>query len=166
MIFITVGSQMPFDRLIIAVDKWVAGNYQGDVLGQIGDSILKPENVKYVSSLTPAQFVAQVSACDLVVAHAGMGSILTALEYGKPLVLLARRGDLMETRNDHQIATAKWLGLRPEIFVAQSEDDIGRCIEAGLASARAASSLGGAQGIDRSASPRLINAFKTFFEKV
>ncbi len=92
MIFTTVGSQMPFDRLITAVDTWAAGARRGDVLAQIGTSTLKPRNIKYMASLLPVQFVEQVVKCELVITHAGMGSILTALEYGKPLVLLARRG--------------------------------------------------------------------------
>jgi UDP-N-acetylglucosamine transferase subunit ALG13 len=42
MIFVTVGSQMPFDRLVEAVDGWV-GQTTREVLAQIGDSQLKPK---------------------------------------------------------------------------------------------------------------------------
>jgi len=41
-----------------------------------------------------------------VVAHAGMGTILTSLRFCRPLVLLPRKAALGEHRTDHQAATA------------------------------------------------------------
>ncbi len=70
---------------------------------------------------------------DVVIAHAGMGSIISAAEFGKPMVLLPRRGSLRETRNDHQIATAKWLRSKPGIFVADSEDELPTVLARALA---------------------------------
>ena len=35
MILVTVGSQEPFDRLIIAVDEWAASSGRSDVFAQI-----------------------------------------------------------------------------------------------------------------------------------
>jgi UDP-N-acetylglucosamine transferase subunit ALG13 len=53
-----------------------------------------------------------------------MGSIITALEYGKPIIVMPRRGDLRETRNDHQIATAMRLMKRGGITVALNETEL------------------------------------------
>ena len=156
MIFLTVGSQMPFDRLVSAVDRWADHAGRSDVFAQIGDSLLKPKAIEYTKSLSPAQFTDRVASAELVVAHAGMGSILTALVYAKPLVLLARRGDLLETRNDHQLSTAKWLGRRSGIFVADSDKEIGECIEAGLREA------GPVRPIDDHASDELIERIAEF----
>ena len=50
-----------------------------------------------------------------------MGSILTALQYRKPIIIMPRRAALGEHRNDHQLATAKWLGNKSGIFVAEDE---------------------------------------------
>ena len=38
MIFVTVGSQLPFDRLVRAVDDWAAGNGGAAAFAQIGAS--------------------------------------------------------------------------------------------------------------------------------
>jgi UDP-N-acetylglucosamine transferase subunit ALG13 len=105
VIFVTVGAQMPFDRLVRTVDDW-AGRVRAEIFAQIGPSRLRPRHMAWTRFLAPGDFLAQVGAADLLVAHAGMGSIITALEYGKPLLIMPRRGELGETRNDHQVATA------------------------------------------------------------
>ena len=68
-----------------------------------------------------------------------MGSILSAGERGKPIVLLPRAGRLGEHRNDHQRDTAARFAGRPGIFVAEDEAGLpGR-----IAAARAAAAGGG-----------------------
>jgi UDP-N-acetylglucosamine transferase subunit ALG13 len=123
MIFVTVGSQMPFDRLVEAVDGWV-GQTTREVLAQIGDSQLKPKNMRYVHSMPPSEYADCVRRAELVVAHAGMGSIITALEFGKPILIMPRRGSLNETRNEHQVATARQFVGKPGIYIAMDEDEL------------------------------------------
>lgn len=123
MIFVTVGSQMPFDRLIQAVDRWAAGT-SADVFGQIADAEYIPKHFQFVASMEPSQYSDIVRKADLIVAHAGMGSIITALEYGKPILIMPRRGGLSETRNDHQIATARKFSDKNGIVVAMDEIEL------------------------------------------
>jgi len=40
MIFVTVGSMMAFDRLILSMDKWALAHPNSDVLAQIGGGII------------------------------------------------------------------------------------------------------------------------------
>lgn len=114
MIFVTVGSQMPFDRMIEMVDEWSAQNPNQEVIAQIGNTNREFKNLKTYNLLTPKQFSTYVKNSDLMIAHAGMGSILTSREYGKNILVMPRQSQFKETRNDHQIATAnrlKALGL-------------------------------------------------------
>lgn len=109
MIFLTVGSQMPFDRMVSIVNEWASLNPDVEVVAQIGDST---ENFDYLStfpSLTPKEYDQYVLSANLVIGHAGMGTVITCRESCKPLAVMARRGDLLETRNDHQVATTKWI---------------------------------------------------------
>lgn len=124
MIFVTVGAQMSFDRLLRAVDAWAARNGRDDVFAQIGPAAWRPTHVDCTEFLSPEEFRARVSAADAVVAHAGMGSIITALELGKPVLIMPRRGDLGETRNDHQLATASRFGALPGVRVASDEREL------------------------------------------
>lgn len=106
MIFVTVGEQLPFDRLINAVDTWAFDSGQ-EVYAQIGNSQLVPNTIKYKQHLDPVEFQRAFLAADVIIAHAGMGTIITALELEKPLLVMPRQANLGEHRNDHQFATAK-----------------------------------------------------------
>ena len=53
-----------------------------------------------------------------------MGSILTALQYGKPILVMPRLGKLQETRNDHQLATAIRFKSVANIAVAMNENEL------------------------------------------
>lgn len=159
MIFATVGSQMPFDRLILALDEWARNRASPvGVLAQVGNSDLVVSNLKIVSSLSPSEFRESVKNAEIIVAHAGMGSVLTAMEFGKPLVVLPRLGARQETRNDHQVATAKWLATKPGVYVAMSESDLPAAIDNALSQALATAE------ISRFASKDLIGALKEFIE--
>jgi len=129
MIFITVGTQLPFDRLIKAVDAWAALHPEVEVFAQIGPSELKPAHIESVPFIAPDEADRRFRAADLIVSHAGMGSIITALKYKKPILILPRMAGLGEHRNDHQMATAKWLGVRRGITVAWTEQDVPRYLE-------------------------------------
>jgi UDP-N-acetylglucosamine transferase subunit ALG13 len=129
MIFVTVGSSMAFDRLVHAVDEWAGLHGRTDVFAQIGQSDYHPKYIKVVRFMDPSEFRERVSSSSLVVAHAGMGSIITALEIGKPIVVMPRREHLGETRSDHQVATARHFEQQPNIIVAYDETELAAKIE-------------------------------------
>lgn len=124
MILVTVGAQMPFDRLVGAVDTWAEQRGRDDVFAQVGPGSRKPRHIEWCEFLDPAAYRERCTAADAIVAHAGMGSILTALELGKPLLIMPRRGDLRETRNDHQVATARRFSGKCGVSVALDEREL------------------------------------------
>jgi len=124
VIFVTVGGQLPFDRLIHAVDRWAVSEARDDVFAQIGRSNDPPAHVRWERFLSPSDFQAKARESHIIVAHAGMGSILTALELGKPIVIMPRRAHLGEHRNDHQWATVKHLGRRTGVIAVADEEEL------------------------------------------
>jgi UDP-N-acetylglucosamine transferase subunit ALG13 len=122
VIFVTVGGQLPFDRLIHTVDQWAADQQRSDVFAQIGSSQSPPGHIEWQRFLSPSEFRAKARDADVIIAHAGMGSILTALEVGKPIIVMPRRAHLGEHRNDHQWATVNRLGADVGIVVAANEE--------------------------------------------
>jgi UDP-N-acetylglucosamine transferase subunit ALG13 len=124
MIFVTVGAQAPFNRLIRAVDEWAVARGRSDVFAQIGSTDLLPKSISTKKFMEPLEFRKYVETADVIVAHAGMGSIITALECGKPIIVMPRRGSLKETRNDHQVATARYLSKHRQITVAMDEEEL------------------------------------------
>ena len=78
-----------------------------------------------------------MTAADAVVAHAGIGTILTALELGKPLLVMPRRAEFGEHRNDHQLATARRFAELGSVIVAFDETELaGRLDELDRVTAR------------------------------
>ena len=141
MIFFTIGTQEPFDRLVRAMDEWCLGPGAGSrVFGQIippKPGGYSPNNFEWVSRLTPLDYAARFAEADIIVSHAGMGSIITALHEGKPIVVMPRRAHLHEQRNDHQQATVQMLGDRPGIYVAEDETRLAETIRQALKDVRA-----------------------------
>ena len=129
MILVAVGTQFPFDRLVETVDRWAATSGTSDVVAQIGPSSYVP----YCYPGTPvfaAQGVSSPSrAGGLVIAHCGMGSILSALSHGKPIVVMPRSAAKGEHRNDHQYATAQRFSDQPGVTVVWDETDLRHCLE-------------------------------------
>lgn len=157
-IFVTVGAQMPFDRLVLGVDAWAADHPGHEVFAQIGPDAQKPKTIAFTEFLEPPQFRDRVEWCDVLVAHAGMGSILTALQHGKPVLVMPRRGDLKETRNDHQIATAERFRSMGKVTVAMTEAELPAQLDR-------LSRLVAAAPISPFASPELIEAVRTFIHE-
>lgn len=119
---------MSFDRLIQWVDDWAEAEGRDDLAAQIGPTEHLPRHLKVLPFMDPPAFRAQVEEADLIIAHAGMGSIINALELGKPIVVVPRRAALEETRNDHQVATARRLASEGLVVSAESPEELARCI--------------------------------------
>ena len=124
MIFLTVGTQLPFDRLVRAVDEWAGAHPGQPVVAQVGRTGCRPRNMQWSATLSPAEFEVMLRAAEVVVAHAGMGTALAARHHGKRLLVLPRVAALGEQRNDHQLATARELSRAGLATVADDAGDL------------------------------------------
>jgi UDP-N-acetylglucosamine transferase subunit ALG13 len=155
MIFVTVGVHMPFDRLVHLVDDWAGQRSRDDVFAQIGDTDLRPANIAWKNFLDGREFRQRVESADAVVAHAGMGSIITALELGKPILVMPRKAELQEQVNDHQLDTARKLQELGYVSVGFEDRDM-------FAKLDSLSELRCARKIAPCASKELLNAIRSF----
>lgn len=115
MIFLTVGTQLPFDRLIQLVDEYPEISSQ-QVVCQNGKGTYVPKNFPAVTDLTLNEYNKIITDCSVIISHAGMGSILTAMKYQKPIIILPRLLSLNEIRSEHQVPTAKAFSSMEGIF--------------------------------------------------
>ena len=148
---------MPFDRMVRAADDWAASNSDVKCFAQIGESDFAPSHMPWTRLLDPETYKKKLAEAEVVVSHAGMGTIITAAEYSKPLILMPRRGALRETRNDHQIATAKWLAGLPGVCVVFDGSELRLALDK-------RSSLS-PPSIRAANSPNLIEALRVFIAK-
>ena len=128
MIFVTVGTQEPFDRLIKAIDI-IAKDLEETFIVQAPFDKYKPKNFNLISNVTPNEFEKYFEQAKLVIAHAGMGTIITAMTMQKPIILFPRIASLGEHRNDHQLDTAKKMRDKGIATVADNIEDIRLYIE-------------------------------------
>ncbi|MCA9440614.1 MAG: glycosyl transferase family 28 [Candidatus Omnitrophica bacterium] len=124
MIFLTVGTQLPFDRLVRTVDEW-AGDHPGKpVFAQIGPTEYKPKNMEFMPFVDPTDCRSRILSSSLIISHAGMGTILTCLRNRKPILVMPRRAALSEHRNDHQLATVEKLRGKKGVHIAMEETEL------------------------------------------
>lgn len=157
MIFVTVGTQLAFDRLIVAIDQWAENNGHAEIYAQIGPTNYSPKNFPNSRFLSPQEFNDKVKESRLIISHAGMGTIITALQYRKRLLVFPRIAEKGEHRNNHQISTAKKLIERKLVDVAMNEEELNVYLNSG-------GFITGGQ-ISPFATPELISAIKNFLDE-
>jgi UDP-N-acetylglucosamine transferase subunit ALG13 len=123
-IFVVVGTLLPFDRLIRAIDIWAFNKTDVIITGQVGKTNYLPQNMKYFESLSAKEFNSCFSESDLIISHAGMGVVLKSLVENKPIIILPRMLELNEATTDHQIATAKALSKMNYVNVAMNIEEM------------------------------------------
>jgi len=129
MIFVTIGTQCPFDRFIEAVDK-IAPLLQGkEIIAQVFGMKYKAKHIKTLDYIPPSEFKGYIEAAELVISHAGTGTILSVSQLEKPMIVFPRLGKLKETRNDHQLATCRMLEKTTDLQVAYDEAQLKEKIE-------------------------------------
>ncbi|MDD5173251.1 MAG: glycosyltransferase [Candidatus Omnitrophica bacterium] len=158
MIFITIGNYSPFDRMVRVIDKWAALRGRTDIFAQIGSTNWRPEHIKWTDFLKPEEFDRKMQEANVVIAHAGAGTILKALELGKPILVMPRRPHLHETPNNHQLFMAKRFQDLGRIAMAQDESDL-------MAKLDHLEALRGAERISPVASRSLLEAIRDFMKQ-
>ena len=125
MIFLTVGTQFPFDRLVQAIDRIIGeGLISEAVFGQIGQSACKPRNFEAVARMEKQKFDKHLTEASGIIGHAGMGTISMALNNRKPLLAMPRLKKYGEVVNDHQLGIAKRFSELGHILAAYGVEDL------------------------------------------
>jgi UDP-N-acetylglucosamine transferase subunit ALG13 len=127
MIFLTVGTQLTFDRLVKCVDDFCKSNPHIKVIAQIADSSYQPKFFEYHKTLSIPEFTKLFNEAELIISHAGMGSILTALCAAKPILIMPRKTEFGEHRNNHQLGTAENFSQRPGCYVFNNLLELETC---------------------------------------
>lgn len=105
MILVVLGTQdKPFTRLLEALDAQKnAGLIQDEIIVQAGCTKLVTDSMKLFDLLPIDEFDALINDADVIITHAGVGSILSALKKGKRVIACARLAHYGEHTNDHQL---------------------------------------------------------------
>jgi beta-1,4-N-acetylglucosaminyltransferase len=126
MIFVTAGNHFQgFERLLKKVDE-IASRIPHDIVIQKGYSRYVPQNTKYFDFVPMNIAMEYIQKSDLVVSHAGMGTIILCKEYGVPIIIFPRREKYKEHVNDHQMEIAQVLEERGDknIYIVYEENQL------------------------------------------
>ncbi len=128
MIFVAVGTQLAFDRLIKYMDEWAKHNSE-KVIAQIAEGTYIPEHIEYKKYFNNDEYEALVKESSVFVSHAGMGNIFTAKEFKTPIIVVNRQFKLNEHRNDHQADGLKWMSKLKGVYTATNKEGLFDCLK-------------------------------------
>lgn len=123
MILVVTGTQLPFDRLIKMLDE-IAPKLNEEIVAQVNGSSYLPRHINTIDLLPPDEFDKLFKQARLIVAHAGIGTIISAMQYQKPIIIFPRIAALGEHRNEHQLATATKMKEAGWVYVATEKEEL------------------------------------------
>ncbi len=121
MIFVAVGTQFSFDRLIKAMDEW-AEEHNEEVICQIAGGEYTPRHATWERFLDGEQYNQYIKEASVFVSHAGMGNIISARNNGTPIIVMNRQYELGEHRNNHQADGIKWMAELSGVYAAPTQE--------------------------------------------
>lgn len=128
-VFVTVGTQLSFDRLLHCVDQWAQNNTEVEIIVQSCNSDVIFNNIKVKNIFSPQEYKEIVSRSDVLVGHAGMGTIIAAHEQQIPLIIMPRLYSLGEHRNNHQLSTSEKFKNVEGVYLAENRADFIRLMD-------------------------------------
>jgi len=135
VIFVTVGTAVEgidFLRLVREMDR-VAGVLNHDVLIQTGPVDYEPEHARFVRYVRFDEAMRLFREADLVVGHCGTGTVLNALRFQKPLVIVPRRVDAGElNKDDHQLQLAAEIERMEGVWIVYEIEELESAVRAAL----------------------------------
>ena len=141
MIFVTVGtSEDRFDRLMTAVS---ALERTERLLVQTGASDIRPSGATCLDFLPYDELAEYVRTARVVVTHAGVGTVLTALIAGKRPIVVPRLRRLGEAVDDHQLAFARRLAGAGLVTLVEDVSELGAAVAAAAPGATRLQTRGG-----------------------
>lgn len=123
MIFVILGTQkFQLNRLLKLIDEEIEkGRLTESVFAQIGNSNYIPQNYEWVKFLDKDKFEQKINESDIVITHSGVGSIITAINSQKPVIVFPRLKEYKEHVDDHQLEIADAFSKK-EFVIKYRED--------------------------------------------
>jgi UDP-N-acetylglucosamine transferase subunit ALG13 len=130
MIFVTVGNSIKgveFHRLIRKIDE-IAGELKEEVVAQIGFIEERSQHIQCFSYLNYVEILRYFQTASLIIGHCGVGTVINALAFNKPVILVPRSRAYGEHIDDHQYELANKLRGMEGIFVVDDVNDLEKTI--------------------------------------
>ena len=121
MIFVTLGTQdKPFKRLLDYLEN---SNINDEIIVQNGFTEYESNKLKLFKYLDKDDFDNYLKKADLIICHAGVGTIVNCLKNDKKVLAVPRLSKYGEHQNDHQLQIANAYFQKGYILVMDDNDD-------------------------------------------
>jgi UDP-N-acetylglucosamine transferase subunit ALG13 len=131
MIYLTTGNHAaPFDRLVRSTDA-CAATIAEPFIAQIGNATGEPSHMTWHRFVDHEQARCYIAEARCVISHAGIGTIITAKEFGTPLILVPRLREYGEHNNSHQREIVRKLReeQRAGMICLDNPEEIGEALD-------------------------------------
>lgn len=107
VIFVTLGSHsQPFFRLLNELIKQKYDEFDFFVQTGFTEFVFKKNNFQFEKFLSDSEFKEKIKESDVVISHAGAGTIINTLSLEVPLILVPRLKEFGEHTDNHQLELA------------------------------------------------------------
>jgi UDP-N-acetylglucosamine transferase subunit ALG13 len=131
--FVSVGNAtQPFRRLLAEV-ACLAAVLPQPVVVQHGLTPFKSNICQAVPFVNMSEFECLVAEANLLILHAGAGSVIHAVRAGKVPVVMPRRARYGEHVDDHQLEFAQTLAITGRLVVAEEPEQLREAVHQALA---------------------------------
>ena len=121
MIFVTLGTQdKPFKRLLDYLEN---SDINDEIIVQNGFTEYESNKLKLFKYLDKDDFDNYLKKADLIICHAGVGTIVNCLKNDKKVLAVPRLSKYGEHQNDHQLQIANAYFQKGYILVMDDNDD-------------------------------------------
>lgn len=126
MIFITLGTQkFQLNRLLREMDRLCgSGKIVDEVFAQKGYSDYQPLHFECIDFIDKDEFDRKIMESRLVITHSGVGSIITAIQSRKPVIVYPRLSKYKEHVDDHQLEIAEAFKKKNYVLCCNDGDDL------------------------------------------
>lgn len=126
MIFVVLGTQkFQLNRLLQKLDDYVEqGLLTDEIYAQIGNSTYKPQYYSYKEFMDKEEFDQTIARADIIIAHSGVGTIITAIHADKPIIVYPRLSKYKEHVDNHQLDIAKAFETKKYVLCCYENDDL------------------------------------------
>lgn len=131
MVFVTVGTQdKEFRRIFEMVEEQInLGNITDEVIAQTGCTKFESDKMKVYNLMQKNEYMECMKNATIVIAHAGVGSIIDGLKLNKKLIVIPRLKEYGEHVNDHQLQILETFEKRGHILAVRNSNEFSEVLK-------------------------------------
>lgn len=131
-ILVSIGSMVEkkFTRLFKAIDGLCEeGVLDGSLINaQVGFDNYCSKYYKCFDMIPDEDFKRMLDEADLIIAHAGTGTVISSIKKGKKVIIFPRMAKYDEHYDDHQLELADLFTAKGYVLQARTKDELKKCI--------------------------------------